>query len=431
MKTQLIRLAEYGSAPTDLPAETRVALHQAALDWKRAHRLNKMPLEWGGADGCTLCARQWVGVVEVESARVEIYPKLDKALLAGAAPDERIADSTLCALLPMLEAAQFGDWVETGDAALGETQLSFVDVWAFLLGRHLAVELRRGLVAHYQYQRDDLAGVRGKIAISRQVGALFNRMDKVACEWDEFSADTPFNRLLKCACVEVRKRATHPVARGLLGDCAFMLDEAQNVSPAVALRQTDRLIWTRGAQRYRASFELARRLLRELSPELEGESANSWAFLVDINAVFEGFCRAALEAKFGVTVEEQVHVGTLFRAPNRVHQIADFVWSYENQRWIGDAKWKLLGDKAPLVEENEIVRAGAVSPADARQLAVYALLVAQKENLSATPATALLYPTLSKRAEPQKLRSWNGADLHLWPVRVRGVAALETAIICP
>ncbi len=425
----LIRLAEYGSTPTDLPRETRVALYEAARDWKNAHNLNALPLEWGGNDGRTLSARQWVGVVEVEGARVEIYPKLDRALLQGATPDERIADSTLSALLPMLEAAQFGDWVETGDAALGETQLSFVDVWAFLLGRHLSVELRRGVVARYQHQRDDLAGVRGKIAVSRQVGALFNRMDKVACEWDEFSADTPFNRLLKCACLTVRKRTTHPVARGLLGDCAFMLDDAADVAPAVALRQTDRLIWTRGTERYRAAFELARRLLRDLSPELEGASANSWAFLVDMNAVFEGFCRAALEAKFGVGVAEQVNVGTLFREPDRVNQYADFVWTADNQRWIGDAKWKMLGDKAPSIEEDERVRAGAVSPADARQLAVYALLVQQQENRADVPATALLYPTLNEGAARQTLRSWNGADLHLWPVRVRGVNALAETIV--
>ena len=424
---QTIRLAEHGSAPTDLARETRVAIHDAALGWKCAHNLNKLPLEWGGADGCTLSAKQWVGVVEVEGARVEIYPKLDRALLHGAAPDEAIADSCLRALLPMLEAAQFGDWVETGDAALGETQLSFVDVWALLLGRHLSVELRRGVVAHYQHQRDDLTGVRGKIAVSRQVSALWNRMDRIACEWDEFCADTPFNRLLKCACLEIRKRTTHPVARGLLSDCAWMLDEAADVAPAVALRQTQRLIWTRATERYRNSFELARRLLRDLSPEIEGGAHNSWAFLVDMNAVFEGFCRAALEAKFGVAVETQVNVGTLFRAPDKIVQLADYVWGYNKQTWIGDAKWKLLGDKTPQIDEGETGKAGAISPDDARQLAVYALLLQEQQNLAKVPATAILYPTLSDAATPQVLRSWNGADLHLWPVR--GVAALREAIV--
>lgn len=226
-------------------------------------------------------------------------------------------------------------------------------------------------------------------------------------------------------------QARYQVRDGVLKTLALRATK-NFVQTADPTRPTFDAVWnellTRGAQRYRASFELARRLLRELSPELEGESANSWAFLVDMNAVFEGFCRAALEAKFGVAVREQVGVGTLFRAPNRVHQIADFVWTRDNQRWIGDAKWKLLGDKTPQVEENEVVKAGAISPADARQLSVYALLVQQQENLAEVPATALLYPTLSENAEPRTFRSWNGADLHLWPVRVRGVAALSEAI---
>ena len=82
--------------------------------------------------------------------------------------------------------------------------------------RELSAELRRGVVLQYQHQRDDWAGVKGKIAVSRQVGALFNRMDRAACEWDELRADTPFNRLLKCACLEVRKRAqTRANARAL------------------------------------------------------------------------------------------------------------------------------------------------------------------------------------------------------------------------
>ena len=411
---QIIRLAEWSSTRADLCLETRRALAEAAAHWQMAHRLTALPLQWGGADGCTLSARQWIGVLEVEEARVEIYPKLDKALLAGAAPDQALADSTLSALLPMLEAAQFGEWVETGDAALGETELSFIDVWALLLGRHLSTELRRGVVSQYQHRRDDLAGVRGKIAISRQVGALFNRMDVIACEWDEFCADTPFNRLLKCACVELKKRARSPVARGLLGDCAFMLQEAADVAPVVALRQTQRLIWTRATERYRPSFELARRLLRDLSPELEGGDANSWAFLVDMNAVFEGFCRAALEAKFGVAVQEQVHIGHLLRAPrNAIVQKPDFVWNVGGQHWIGDAKWKMLGEVA-----------GAISPADARQLAVYALMSAQHNPL---PATALLYPTLG-HDRAQKFELWNGTSLHLWPVRVRGAASLGEAI---
>lgn len=428
----LIRLAEWGSRRvTALNLDTRRALFDAAQTWQHAHNLPQPPLYFGGMDGHTLFARQWVGVVEVEGVRVEIYPKLDAALLDGAAPDEAIADTALRALLPMLDAASFGDWIETGRAALGETALSFPDVWAFLLGKHLSVELRRGLVSNYLPHNGDLSAVRGKVAVSRQVGALFNRMDRVACEWDEFTPDTPFNRLLKCACTQLKKRASHPVARGLLGDCAFALEDAGDVSPQTALRETERLIWTRGSERFRPAFELARRLLQDLSPELEGGDAGSWAFLVDMNAVFEGFCRAALEARFGAVVEEQVNVGTLFRGPNRTRQLADFLWSRGDERWIGDAKWKLLGSKAPtLTDEEDNVKTGAISPADVRQLTTYALLLKEKENLAGVPHLSILYPTLNaQNATAQRFSTWNGADLWLWPVRVKGASSLAETVL--
>ena len=194
-----------------------------------------------------------------------------------------------------------------------------------------------------------------------------------------------------------------------------MLREAAAVAPVVALRQTQRLIWTRGADRYRASFELARRLLRDLSPELEGGAAESWAFLVDMNAVSEGFCRAALGARFGVAVEAQVHIGHLLRAPRlAIAQTPDYRWRCDGQRWIGDAKWKMLGEQA-----------GTVSSADARQLAVYALMAAQDETV---PATALLYPTLGADVA-QTFELSNGTALHGWPVRVRDAAALGAAIV--
>ena len=105
------------------------------------------------------------------------------------------------------------------------------------------------------------------------------------------------------------------------------------------------------------------------------------------------------------------------------------MWARDKQTWIGDAKWKLLSDKTPRIDEGELGKAGAVSSADARQLSVYALLLQQKERLSQVPATAILYPTLSENAAPQTLQSWNGAELHLWPVRVRGMASLAEAIL--
>lgn len=423
------RLAEHGKIDLpDWPPNVRRSVALAARDWQRSQRLNAPPLEWSGSDGITLRAKQWVGILEVEGYRVEIFPKLDAKLLENRAIDDALADSTLAALMPLLEAAHFGDWVETGRAELGVAPLSFIDIWAFLLGKNLWAQLQRGLDHAYLTMQDDLSAVRGKVMVSRQIAGNFNRFDRIACGWDEFSADTALNRLLKCACSVLRRRTSHPVARGLLGDCLFTLDEVADASPALALRETERPIWSRATQRFEPCFALARRILLELSPEMSGQNERAWTFLVNMNDVFEDFCHAALEARFGVVVETQKLVGTLFDLPKGgIQQKADYVWSKRGKRWIGDAKWKLLGQNAPTFDVTGL-KPNGISPDNVRQLTTYADLLRKKEALEVMPQLAILYPLLGELGAAKQFPTWNGTQFHLWPVRVRGWKTLGDAI---
>ncbi len=414
MKTA--RLSEHSSRHFDWQKDVREAIARSALDWKTAHGLNAPPLSWGGADGKTLTAAQWVGVCEVEGHRVEIYPKLDKNLVENADVDDDLANSTLAALLPMLEAAQWGDVIPTDRAALGHAPLAFVDVWALLLGRHLRAQLQLGLERNYVAHQDDLSAIRGRVLVARQVAHNFNRFDRIACGWDEFTADTALNRLFKCACALLQKRTRHPVARGLLGDCLFVLEEVADVAPANALRATERLTWTRQTQRFEPCGTLARRILRELAPAMNARSERSWTFLVNMNHVFEEFCAAALRARFGA-VETQKNIGTLLG--KQIIQRPDFCWSFGNENWIGDAKWKLLEQNGALKWDAGIVR----------QLTVYGELARRHQNLEAAPQLAILYPLLDESGKAESFATWNDSALHLWPVRVRDWTSLSAAIL--
>ena len=434
--------------------ERRDALGEAAGDWRRAHNLNAAPLEWGGRRGLTLRARQWVGVIEIEGddngpARVEIYPKTDRALLDRDAPSPAQATSTLRALLRMLEASDYGDWVETDRAALDESELTFPDLWAYVLGRHLWPQLRRGLPSAYLPHQDDLTMVRGRIQVGAQIARYGERMDRIVCAWDEFSPDTPMMRLLKCACRFLRRRARHPVALGRLGDCLLALDEVRDETPATVLRQSEHLVWTRATQRFRPTFNLARSILRGQGPQMGRSGETTWAFLVDMNRVFEKFCRVAIEDKLGVVVEEQKNVGHLLRGPSRMRQLADLKWEFDGQSWIGDAKWKLLSasksraeaeedanDEEDLEDEKQLPREAPtllsrvlkqLSTADVRQLTTYAELT----DANARPQLAIFYPSpvgTSEVLTPFALDTWNETQLHFIPVSVADWASPSDAL---
>ncbi len=429
-----LRLCEWSSVRADAhwTKERREAVQEAAEAWKATHKLNALPLEWSGPDGCTLRCRQWVGVVEIEDGRVEIYPKTDKSLINKNAPSDQEAQSTLCDLLRLLEASNYGDWVETDRAALNVAELTFVDLWAYLLARHLWPQLRRGLPSAYLPHEDELNTVRGRILVSRQLSRFQERVDRIACAWDEFSPDTALLRLLKCACRFLRRRVSHPLAMGLLGDCLFMLDEVAEVPPTDALRATERMVWTRATERFRPTFQLARRILAGQGPRMQAGHENTWVFLVDMNRVFEAFVRVALEDKFKIVVEEQQDIGYLFQHPSRLKQLPDYLWNLDGQAWIGDAKWKLLAGKLADEESEESSNDKArLSPADVRQLTTYAELLwrkhSKKEALATRPQLAVFYPGLGATST-QMHQTWNDTRLYLVPLNVSEWAVPKDAL---
>src|SRR5947209_4623720 len=94
-----------------LSAEERRAICSAVDVWRAQNGLAVSPLSFGGPAGEELRARQFVGVVEVNNVVIEIFPKLDAALISG--DDKKpISESTRLAsvmqnLLWILHVANF------------------------------------------------------------------------------------------------------------------------------------------------------------------------------------------------------------------------------------------------------------------------------------------------------------------------------------
>ena len=434
---EILRLCEWSKvrvSPDVWPASRRKALAHAADSWRSANNLAESPLVWSGADGCTLEAKRFAGVVEIEGATVEIYPKLDAHLLDRDAPDEHLARSVLSSLAWMIDAANGASAIDTQTASLGEAPLEFADIWAWLFARGLREQLHLGLASSYVAHRDDILAVRGRIETGRQVSRNWNRFDRIACAWDEWTPDTALNRVLKCACRVLARRAKHPVTRGLLFDCLFLLDEVEDVAPETALGA--RLVHTRATERFRVACDFARRILQGSGPALGAGGEETFVFLMNMDKVFEAFARAVLEARFGVPVAEQKDLGTLLHLERGgIRQKADFCWQDSaGASWIGDAKYKHLAKQSAnalsfFAEETESRAGRRLSPDDVRQIGVYAELFLRPSDATELPRLMLLYPFVGAgRFEVSRCTMWNGATLRLVPVRVTQCADIEDCL---
>lgn len=316
-----------------------------------------------------------------------------------------------------------------------------------MLGKNLLPELGRGVAHTYLTLEDDLKTVRGRIGLVEQVTRNWNRFDRVYCAWDEFTANTPINRLFKCACRFLSERVNYLEAARLLLDCQALLSEVDDVSAVTALRDVANLRFDRSMERFKTAFDLARRLLAGIGHDLGAGSAKTFVFLLDMNRVFERYVHAVLESHFRVAVEEQKPVGNLLRIhPGGICQLADYFWRDSSGCWIGDAKYKHLAkghshalrfsdleaehdeSDAPAPLAGQILSAG-----DIRQLTVYAELFQLRGQLAKPPGLILLYPFVGPAIEclPDNVTTWNGSKFWLMPVLVKAQTSVGDAIRFP
>lgn len=268
--------------------------------------------------------------------------------------------------------------------------------------------LRGGLLKQYQEHEDDLKVVRGRIAVTRQLGLLANRPDVVACAFDELTVDNVWNRALKksirCTRSWIRSVDLHRQWVELMG----ILDEVDDSR----LTGSDivRLAFNRQAERYRVAIDWARWILALLAPALRAGQSEAPALLFDMNKLFESAVASAIRRRVyplqGVEVVTQdtshslatmvshdaVEPGFLLR-PDIVFRRQGSVVA------IADTKWKLVGRD----------RRGRVIPAEADmyQMHAYAaafqcsdvvLIYPWRDELAGAPPTHFQLPAVNGRA---------------------------------
>ena len=417
--------------------------------WRISNKLPASPLSFAGPDASQLYARQYVGVIEVNDVVIEIYPKLD-ATFIEASDGQPLSfggtiDSVMCNLLWMLEVGNYRDLAETATAHLEEAPTSFFDLFAYLLGKNLLPELERGVAHAYVTFEEDLKLVRGRIGLVDQVTRNWNRFDRVFCAWDEFTSDTPINRLLKCACRFLSQRVNYLETSRLLKDCEALLPDVENVTPSAALRKVADLRFDRSVDRFRTAFDLARRLLAGVGHNLGVGDTNTFVFVIDMNEVFENYVHAVLESHFNCAVETQKFVGKLLDLhKGAIAQFADYYWRGNDALWIGDAKYKHIAKRQRRslrfddfedndTENTERLAGRVLSPDDVRQLSVYAELVQSRKQLETPAKLMLLYPFVGPPEEclPDMAKAWNGSEFWLIPVQVKAQDVVGNAIRSP
>lgn len=195
---------------------------------------------------------------------------------------------------------------------------NIVEVFVQMFASGLLNELKKGIYKQYLTQQDNLPVLKGKYLINENLKYNFSK-NRIYCEYDEFSPNNELNQFFLYAVKFLQKFVKD---KKLLKQCELIFDE-------VEYQQLDinrlNVHFNRLNQRFKTSFEIAILLLKQSIP-LFSQGKKSFAFLFDMNVLFEKFiARAVKELDNSVKIQNKDDFNDLILKPDIIleNQIID------------------------------------------------------------------------------------------------------------
>ncbi|MGY1426549.1 McrC family protein [Lysobacter sp. A289] len=321
------------------------SLSESAFDWLCAeaqrHRLGGAPLvEVGGRRW--LRVDNYVGVLESPcGTRIEILPKHVDGETDVATARRVLVNMLRHGLrLPVRDVGPTG--LQTFDAPVSEWIIQ-----QFLL--ELDHLVRRGLRFDYVAVEEELRYLRGRLRVGAQLRQPPGRQHLFQVEHQVFSPDRPENRLIASALLKVAKATRDPGSWRLAHELEHQLVELERSRDIAAdLRRwsSDRLM-----AHYSDIKPWCELILGDRNPLSALGEWRGRSLLFPMERVFERYVEARLRALLprGAVLRSQVASQWLCRTEERemFNLRPDFLIECAGQKYVVDAKWKLLDATDP------------------------------------------------------------------------------------
>ena len=218
-----------------------------------------------------------VGLISIGSLQLLVEPKIPTShllyLLSASGAFPRIDD-------------------QRGGAAAGKSLWELVATW-FLSATERVV--RRDLVRDYESATDALPAVHGKLHPLSTARSYYEGRLQFTCSFDDFSIDTPLNRVVRSAARTIAADASlgWTIRRRALALLARMEDVGDYQS-SDAWPTLDRR-----TRHYADALTLARHILQSQARQLQHGSLEAWTFLIRTPEMVEAGILSLLQSAFG------------------------------------------------------------------------------------------------------------------------------------
>ncbi|HEX8188839.1 MAG TPA: hypothetical protein VF586_10840 [Pyrinomonadaceae bacterium] len=235
-----------------------------------------------------LRASQHVGVVRLGRRAVQVLPKTHRAGAGSSAAErEARAEEATRNLLHMLAHAGRLPVREHATAPLLRRGGDWFEVLTRLFATHLREEWQRGAHRRYEAVEEELPVLKGRWRVAESLRRPARRhLFPVA--FDEFTADNALNRVFRFVVERLWRLTRDGANRQLLGELRQWMEEVTLPADLPAGAAAPALL-TRLNARFEPLLNLARLFLAGGSLQLAARDFETFAFVFDMNRLFEEF----------------------------------------------------------------------------------------------------------------------------------------------
>lgn len=269
-----------------------------------------------------LKAKQYCGILNFNDQDFYILPKIANR------NDEKNLNIFIYMLMYAYDVKLSNEQI----ASCANEEHTILEVFVQMFANGLLQELKKGLYKEYLTKQDNLPVLKGKYLINENLKYNFTK-NKIYCEYDEFSENNSLNQFFLYSVKYLQKFVKD---KKLLKQCELIFDEVEYKS--VDINRLETINFNRLNVRFKTSFEIALLLLKQSIP-LFNQDKKSFAFLFDMNVLFEKFiARMVKELDNNAKIQNQDNFGVLTLKPDIIlkNQIIDT--KYKRIKSIEDIK---------------------------------------------------------------------------------------------
>lgn len=275
-------------------------------------------------------ARQYVGFVKVKKRCIEVIPKIFK----------NNPESDLHFLLYLLEYTKKLSLKSLPVSLFQKRKDNFFEVLITVFAHNLHQLLHYDIKKNYIDVERKTRFLKGKLLVHKQITQNFKDRSRFCCCFDEFTENTILNQTLKYVCSMLSSATNNPSNRKLLRECLIFLSDVEY--KPITLDKAKRIHFSRLNYEYKPVIELCKLFLSSMSLSLSSGRLETFAFMFDMNRLFEEFIYEFMkenQRKLGLKkVRAQGRVGRLFNEFNMYYDI--LIEDYQGNEILIDTKYK-------------------------------------------------------------------------------------------